>query len=165
MVTRQPVFNASPRVSIDIPGKEHIENERVKTFTGTGLGALSLSRRSVDGVMSTASPSLEPTFDTTVYLVLDDFGKLGRSYLETDEEKADLETVIQGMIVGEYRKPVRVVAFNTAEFWARDVSEDAAWAVINRAVDSGIRLPDATHTFVAFHLGDQVALRAENALI
>ena len=36
--------------------------------------------------MSDASPSLVPSFDVTVYLVLDDFGKLGRSYLETDEE-------------------------------------------------------------------------------
>jgi hypothetical protein len=35
--------------------------------------------------------------------------------LETEEEKADLETTINNMLVGEYRKPVRVVAFNTAE--------------------------------------------------
>ena len=60
--------------------------------------------------MSAASPSLVPSFDTTVYLVLDDFGKLGRSYLETDEVKSDLETTINNMLVGEYRKPVRVVA-------------------------------------------------------
>jgi hypothetical protein len=115
--------------------------------------------------MNDASPSLVPSFDVTVYLVLDDFGKLGRSYLETDEGKADLQTVVRGMLLGEYRKPVRVVAFNTSEFWSRDVSEDVAWAVINHAVETGARLPDASHNFVAFHLGDQVALRAENALI
>ena len=115
--------------------------------------------------MSESSPSLVPSFEATAYLVLDDFGKLGRAYVETDEDKADLETVIRGMLTGEYRKPVRVVAFNTAEFWSRDVSGDVAWAVINRSVDAGTRLPDATHNFVAFHLGDQVALRAENVLI
>jgi hypothetical protein len=108
---------------------------------------------------------LVPSFDVTVYLVLDDFGHLGRAYLETDEHKADLETVIRGMIVGEYKKPVRVVAFNTAEFWSRDVSEDVAWEVVNRAVSVGSQIPEATHNFVAFHLGEQVALRAENALL
>lgn len=114
--------------------------------------------------MSDASPSLVPSFDVTVYLVLDDFGKLGRAYLETDEEKADRETVIQNLLLGEYRKPVRVVAFNTSEFWSRDVSEDIAWEVINRAVKSGSRLPNSAHQFVSLLLGEQVALRAENAL-
>jgi hypothetical protein len=117
------------------------------------------------GVMSNASPSLVPSFDVTVYLVLDDFGKLGRSYLETDEDKADLETVIRNMLAGEYRRPVRVVAFNTGEFWSRDVSEDVAWKVINRALATGTRLPEATHNFVARHIGEEVALQAENALL
>ena len=112
-----------------------------------------------------SGPSIVPSFDVTVYLVLDDFGKLGRAYVETDEEKADRETVVHNLLVGEYRKPVRIVAFNTAEFWSRDVSEDVAWEVVNGAVTSGSRLPDPTHDFVAAHLGEQVALRAENALL
>ena len=29
----------------------------------------------------------EPTFDVTVYIVLNDFGPLGRAYVETDELK------------------------------------------------------------------------------
>ena len=114
--------------------------------------------------MSDASPSLVPSFDATVHIVLDDFGQLGRSYLETDEGKADRETVIQAMLRGEYKKPVRVVAFNTAEFWSRDVSEDIAWDVL-KAMGSGSQVPEATHHFLAFHLGEQVALRAENALL
>ncbi len=96
-------------------------------------------------------PSLVPSFDVTVYLVLDDFGDLGRAYLETDEEKADLETVIRGMIEGQYRKPVRVVAFNTAEGWARDVSEDVCREVLEHAQDAA--LPEPTYNFVTHHLG------------
>jgi hypothetical protein len=115
--------------------------------------------------MSEQAPSLVPSFDVTVHLVLDDFGKLGRAYLETDEEHADRETVIRNLLLGEYKKPLRVVAFNTSEFWSRDVSEDIAWEVVNRAVHNGSRLPDATHYFVVHHLGDQIALRAENALL
>ena len=109
------------------------------------------------------TPSLVPEFDVTVHLVLNDFGKLGRSYLETDEEQADLETIIRNFLVGEYSRPKRVVAFNIAEGWARDVSEDVAWEILTRA-EQGAPLPDATHYFVAFHVGDRAALRAENLL-
>jgi hypothetical protein len=34
---------------------------------------------------------------------------------------------------GQYSHPVRVVAFNTAEGWARDVTEDFARAVLSKA--------------------------------
>jgi hypothetical protein len=111
-------------------------------------------------VMRSAAPTgpgLVPSFDVTVYLVLDDFGKIGRAYREADEEKSDLETVIQGMLVGEYKKSVRVVAFNSAEGWSRDVSEDIAWEVLNRASSGGPSLPPSTHNFVAFHVGELTA--------
>jgi hypothetical protein len=114
---------------------------------------------------SGVGPSLVPKFDVTVYLVLDDFGKIGRAYREADEEKSDLETVIQGMLVGEYKKPVRVVAFNSAEGWSRDVSEDIAWEVLKRASEQGITLPSPTHTFVAYKVGENAALRSETGLL
>jgi hypothetical protein len=60
----------------------------------------------------------------TVYLVLDDFGELGRAYRETDAAQADLRTIVADLLSGQYRHPLRVVAFNTAEGWARDVSAD-----------------------------------------
>jgi hypothetical protein len=106
------------------------------------------------------SPTLVPSFDVTVYLVLDDFGALGRAYLETDEEKADLESVIDGMMAGLYKRPVRVIAFNTAERWSRDVSEAIAREVLSRAMDQALRVPPATRDFVAFHVGDTPALRS-----
>jgi hypothetical protein len=37
-----------------------------------------------------------------------------------------LLTVIRNLIAGEYSDPVRVVCFNTAEGWSRDVTEDIA---------------------------------------
>ena len=39
------------------------------------------------------SPSIVPGFNVDVYLVLDDFGHIGRAYREVDEEKADRATV------------------------------------------------------------------------
>jgi hypothetical protein len=96
------------------------------------------------------TPSLVPAFDVTVHLVLNDFGKLGRSYLETDEEQADVETIIRNLIVGEYRGPKRVVAFNTDEGWARDISEDVAREILNR-VDAR-SLSNGSLEFIWLHL-------------
>ena len=57
-----------------------------------------------------------------------DFGTLGRAYVETDEARADEPTIIENILNGEYSQPLRVAAFNTAEGWARDVTEDIARA-------------------------------------
>ena len=62
----------------------------------------------------------------TVYLVLDSFGALGIAYRETDVERTDLETVVADLMSGEFNEPVRVVAFNTREHWADDVSRQIA---------------------------------------
>jgi hypothetical protein len=69
----------------------------------------------------------EPAFDVTVHIVLNDFGeRLGRAYCETDEAAADETSIIENIIDGEYSRPMRVVAFNTAEGWSRDVTEEIA---------------------------------------
>src|SRR5438105_4420428 len=111
------------------------------------------------------TPDVVPSPADTVHIVLDNFGALGRAYRETDEEKADLETVIQDLLSGQFNKPVRVIAFNTAEGWARDVSEDIAWEILARLNKSPGLLPDATHDFVAYHAGENETLQAENSLL
>jgi hypothetical protein len=80
-----------------------------------------------------ATPSLAQASDSTVYLVLDDFGELGRAYRETDAAQADPTTVVADLLSGQYRHPLHVLAFNTAEGWARDVSADIARQVLTRA--------------------------------
>jgi hypothetical protein len=86
----------------------------------------------VEFVMRT-SPSIVP--DPDVYLVLDDFGALGRSWREIDEEHANRQTLIRDMFAGEYNNPVRIVAFNTAEGWSRDVTMDIADELRRRYVE------------------------------
>ena len=71
-----------------------------------------------------AIPPLAQCHDGTVYLVLDDFGELGRGYRETDAAQAGAKTVIADLLSDQSRHSLRVVAFNTAEGWARDVSAD-----------------------------------------
>jgi hypothetical protein len=68
------------------------------------------------------APTLVPGTGTTTHLVLNDFGALGCAYLETDEAKADEWTIVRNIGNGAYSNPVRVVAFNVAEGWSRDVN-------------------------------------------
>ena len=102
------------------------------------------------------APSLAPGSDVAVYLVLDDFGTLGRAYVETDEAEADAQTIAKNLLNGQYRKPLRVVAFNLAEGWAHDVSEDVARIVVEQALAAGRALPEATRAFIEQHTGEEV---------
>jgi hypothetical protein len=106
---------------------------------------------------ATVSPPLAPGFHAPVVLVLDDLGAFGRVYRETQESEADLDTVINRMIEGQYERPIRVVEFNTAEGWARDRSEDVAREVAARAKQSSLELPHGTKLFVQAELGDRIA--------
>ena len=64
--------------------------------------------------------------DATIYLVLEDFGSLGQAYRETDPTQADRQTVLANLLSGQYARPLRIVAFNPTEGWARDVTAEFA---------------------------------------
>jgi hypothetical protein len=93
----------------------------------------------------------ERSDDVTVYLVLNDF-RAGLAYLETAADEADRETVIRNFIGGQYSDALRVIAFNTAEGWSRDVSEDIADEVFDRAYDADETLSDGTGRFIDRHV-------------
>jgi hypothetical protein len=67
-------------------------------------------------------PSRPTGLSKTLNLVLDDFGRLGRAWRETDEDATDRLTLIRDLVEGEFNNPVRIVTFNTAEGWCRDVN-------------------------------------------
>jgi hypothetical protein len=101
---------------------------------------------------SSWTPSIVPNDnDETVYLVAEDFGRLGRAWREADYEATDLETVIQDMLTGQYSNPIRVVAFNTAERWSEDVSEDVARELRRRCDQQMRELPSTISDFVERH--------------
>ena len=91
--------------------------------------------------------------DQTVYLVVDRFGCLGTAYCETDVERTDIETVITDLISGQFNDPVRVVAFNTLEHWAQDVSRDVALEIQSRCDIDGHDVPDTLRDFVDSYAG------------
>ena len=108
------------------------------------------------------TPSIVPNgTDQTVYLVLNDFGQLGRAYCEASEDRSDLETTISDLMSGQYDNPVRIVAFNTAERWSVDVSQEIAREIMHRVGLAGDKLPSSLEGFVDQHLGPdrQLTLR------
>jgi hypothetical protein len=108
--------------------------------------------------MRNQTPPLAPklTDNVTIHIVLNDFGeKLGRAFLQTDEAEADEWTIFSNIISGEYSNPVRVVAFNIAEGWSRDVTEDIAQAVIERGRSEN-QLSKVAKEFVERTLGESV---------
>jgi len=90
--------------------------------------------------------------DQATYVVLDDFGRrFGRAWRESDAESTERETLIRDLFAGEYSNPVRIVAFNTAEGWSRDVTVDIAdelrrqYAEYDEVPTSVLRFVEAAH--------------------
>jgi hypothetical protein len=50
------------------------------------------------------SPSIVPGIDRDIYLVLDDYGRVGRAWAETDEDHTSLGAVIADLLQGQYRR-------------------------------------------------------------
>jgi hypothetical protein len=101
-----------------------------------------------------STPSIVPNGDDqNVYMVADDLGRLGHIWPETDLERTDLETVIQDLLDCQYKNPIRVIGFNTAEGWSQDVSADVA-EELRRRCDLGLRdMPSCIEDFVERHAG------------
>jgi hypothetical protein len=99
------------------------------------------------------APSLVPeALDRDIYLVFDNLGGcLGRAWRETQEGRTDRVTVIRDLLEGHYRSPVRIIAFNLAEGWLRDVTNDIAdeLALLCAQRDT---VPEAIVDFVAEHM-------------
>jgi hypothetical protein len=107
------------------------------------------------------SPSIvPPANDQDVYLVLDDFRDWHvQVWRETDVEDTDLETLIEDLLDGQYSNPVRIVAFNTAEGWSRDVSEEVAQILSQRCAEQRRDLVFSVQEFVDRYQNPRLAKR------
>ena len=70
------------------------------------------------------------------------------AWRESHVERTDFETVITDLLHGQYSNPVRVIAFNTAEGWSRDISEVVALELRVRCDSQGRELPESLQQFV-----------------
>ena len=86
----------------------------------------------------------------------------GTVYRETEIERSDFETVISDFMRGDFNDPVRVVAFNTLEHWADDVSGQIAEEIQARCDIAGEPVPEHIRDFLESHRAGaprQLALR------
>jgi hypothetical protein len=99
------------------------------------------------------SPSIVPdATNQNVYLVFEDFGPLGRAWRETDEAATSRAVLVQDLLDEQYEDPVRIVAFNTAEGWSRDVTDEIASELRKRCADLG-EIPSSLQDFLNEHGG------------
>ena len=102
---------------------------------------------------SVASPPLAPVgFDVDVYVVLDDFGSIGRSYRETAEESADRESLIRDLMGGQYNNPVRIVCFNTAQGTSRDATSEIAQEIQDRVSRKAEEISPGLRDFIEWEM-------------
>jgi hypothetical protein len=81
------------------------------------------------------TPSLVPYgADQTVYLVVDRFGRLGSVYRETEVERTDLETIIAGLMAGQFNDPVNIRVDSRCTQGVRFTPKNGhAWAAVEAA--------------------------------
>jgi len=121
-----------------------------------------LSKPSRERMHQVESPPTAPAFDADVYLVLDDFGTIGRAYRETDERQTDRETVIQNFLSVEYNNPVRVVCFNTAQGSSRDATLEIVREIQERASRQGLELSRGLRDFIDYEIARETRREAAN---
>ena len=90
--------------------------------------------------------------DETVYLVVDCFGRRGCVWREADIQHTNLEAVITDLMAGQYSDPLHVIALNTTEGWARDVSVDVAREIQERVGLAYEDIPSCLEEFVSYYV-------------
>ena len=104
------------------------------------------------------SPGMVPYgADQTIYLVVDRFQKW-HHHRETEIERTDLETIILDLLTGQFNDSVRLVAFNTLEHWADDVSADVAVEIQTRRDIQGEPVPDHLRDLIESYPGSSLQL-------
>jgi hypothetical protein len=97
--------------------------------------------------MRTSPPIVPDAVDRDIYIGLDDFGLSAHVWRETNDSQADRETLIPDLLDGQYEDPIRIVAFNTAQGWSRDVTEEIASEPNQRCADRG-EVPSSLQDFL-----------------
>ena len=108
--------------------------------------------------MRRQTPSLAPDFNFDAYLVVDELETCS-VYREADEVEANREDVIRQITQGQFNKAARVIAFNTAEGWARDATEDIANDIMHHALRKAEQLSRSAQKFVERVLKQDVPAR------
>ncbi len=130
---------AIEEIDADRPGPARHLLDRHLARTAAEIAALDTRR----------TPPMSPTAsNTTINVVLADFGRFGRVYVERRDDQSDLESTVCDILSGDIERPLAVYALNPAEGWSRDVSAHVAHETARRAIAVGARIPAGAHDFI-----------------
>ena len=106
-------------------------------------------------------PSIVPAASEDYYIVVNDFGRFGTAFAETDLNRANYETTIADLMSGQHSDPLRVIMFNPDTDRAEDVSHAIAQEILRRLGLEARRLPSVLEDFINRHVGPdrQLTLR------
>ena len=79
-------------------------------------------------------PSIVPGTPEDFYLVVNDFGRFGTAFAETDLDRTDYEATVADLMSGRHSDPLRVIRFNPETNQAEDVSQAIAQEILRRLV-------------------------------
>ena len=74
----------------------------------------------------------------------------GRAWREAEENDTDRAILIRHLMEGQYASPIRIVAFNIAAGWSRDVTEEIARELRERCSDQD-DVPRSLQAFLEHH--------------
>ena len=106
-------------------------------------------------------PSIVPGTPEEFYLVVNDFGRLGTAFVETDLDRASYEATIADLMTGQHNDPLRVIMFNPETNRSEDVSHIIAQEILRRIDLEGRSVPSVLEDFIDRHAGKdrQLTLR------
>ena len=91
--------------------------------------------------------SIVPNTEHVTYLLLDEIGSYGPIWREMSDGEANVATILDWIVQGQFDNPLRVVAFNTEEGWSRDVTQEIATKLLDLN-QNGVALGAAARDFV-----------------
>ena len=106
-------------------------------------------------------PSIIPGTPEDFYIVLNNYGRFGTAFAETDLDRANYETTIADLIAGQHSDPLRVIMFNPETNRSEDVSHAVAQEILRRLGLEDRGVPSVLEDFIDRHVGSdrQLTLR------
>ena len=109
-------------------------------------------------------PSIVPTASEDFYLVINNYGRLGTAFADTDLDRANYETTIADLIAGQHSDPLRVIMFNPETNRSEDVSHMVAQELLRRLGLEDRNEPSVLEDFIDRHVGPDRQLTLRLAL-
>ena len=109
-------------------------------------------------------PSIVPGTPEDYYIVVNDYGKFGTAFAETELDRANYETTIADLMSGQHCDPLRVIMFNPDTDRAEDVSHAIAQEILRRLGLEDRPMPRELEDFIDRHVGPDRQLTLRLAL-